>query len=364
MTPQQFFRPEILADRAYHVPTAEGMIKLDAMENPYTWPPEMISGWLDHLRAAHPNRYPDPQAPALKQALRSYAGIPAGSDILLGNGSDEILLILLTALVGQEEIKVLAPEPTFVMYRQIAHWLDIEFIGVPLQADFSLDAEAMLAAVKTHSPRIIFLAYPNNPTGNLFETALIEEIVKTTPGLVVVDEAYAPFAQASFMDELGNHDNLLVLRTLSKLGLAGLRLGFLAGPQKWLEQFDKLRLPYNINILTQLSAEYALSHIEMFQQQTSRIREDRELLARKLSSLPDIEVFPSAANFILFRVHEASRVFEALRQQGILIKNLDPCGGLLRNCLRVTVGTPEENRRFIEALYRILAVTPIESGPE
>ncbi len=359
MTPQQFFRPDILAERAYHVPSAEGMIKLDAMENPYTWPPEMIEGWLDHLRSAHPNRYPDPQAPALKQALRVYAGVPESAGLLLGNGSDEILLILMTALVGQAGARVLAPEPTFVMYHQIARWLDIEFIGVPLRQDFSLDAETMLEALARHCPRIVFLAYPNNPTGNLFDPELVETIITSAPGLVVLDEAYAPFAQSSFMGKLGKHPNLLVMRTLSKLGLAGLRLGYLAGSSEWLQQFDKLRLPYNINILTQLSAEYALIHSDLFEQQTARIRQDREWLARELSRLPGVEAFPSAANFILFRVDEANRTFDSLKQQGILIKNLDPAGGSLQGCLRVTVGTPEENLRFIEALREILN----DSGP-
>ncbi len=354
MTPQQFFRPDILADSAYHVPSAAGLIKLDAMENPYDWPQDMVDGWLDHLRLAHPNRYPDPEASALKAALRDYAQIPAGADILLGNGSDEIIQILLAALVGQPGTKVLAPEPTFVMYRQIAHWLNLEFVGVPLREDFSLDSEGMLSALQIHQPRIVFLAYPNNPTGNLFDPQSIEEILKVAPGLVVVDEAYAPFAQTSFMNRIGSVDNLLVMRTLSKLGLAGLRLGFVAGPRAWLAQFDKLRLPYNINILTQLSAEYALAHSEVFEHQTARIRADREALAHELSRLPGVEVFPSAANFLLLRLTNASRIFEHLKQQGILIKNLDSAGGRLRNCLRVTVGTPVENQRFLESLKGIL----------
>jgi len=260
MTPERFFRPDILAASAYHVPAFEGPVKLDAMENPYPWPAEMVDAWLDHLRHARPNRYPDPQAPALKAALRRFAAIPDRAELLLGNGSDEIILILLTALVGQPDAKVMAPEPTFVMYREIARWLDIPFVGVPLRADFSLDPDAMLAAVEHYRPRIVFIAYPNNPTGNLFDPDVIEAVIARTPGLVVVDEAYAPFAQTSFMERLDDHGNLLILRTLSKLGLAGLRLGYLVGAPAWLTHFDKLRLPYNINVLTQLSTEFALRH--------------------------------------------------------------------------------------------------------
>lgn len=350
ITPLGFFRPEILADKAYCVPSAEGMIKLDAMENPYPWPETMVQAWLNHLRQAQPNRYPNPQAPALKAALRAYAKVPEEAELLLGNGSDEIIQILLSALVGQAGATVLAPEPTFVMYRQIAKWLKLDFIGVPLRADFSLDPQAMLVAIERHQPKVVFLAYPNNPTGNLFDASVIAQIIEHTPGLVILDEAYAPFAQASFMDKIGQFDNLLVMQTLSKLGLAGLRLGFLAGPRAWLEQFDKLRLPYNINVLTQLSAEFALAHREVFEQQVARICADRGMLVSELTTWPQVEVFPSATNFILLRVPDADRVFESLRQQGILIKNFNPLGGILKGCLRVTVGTPAENQAFLRAL--------------
>ncbi|BCX81476.1 histidinol-phosphate aminotransferase [Methylomarinovum caldicuralii] len=354
MRPENFFRPDILAASAYHVPDATGFIKLDAMENPYDWPPEMVEAWLDHLRRAHPNRYPDPQAPTLKQALRRYARVPEGMAILLGNGSDEIIQILLMALVGREHATVLAPQPTFVMYQEIARWLNLDFVGVPLQADFGLDGAAMREAIARHRPEVVFLAYPNNPTGNLFDAALMEEIIRHAPGLVVVDEAYAPFAQATFMDRLERFDNLLVMRTLSKLGLAGLRLGFLVGRPDWLAHFDKLRLPYNINVLTQLSAEFALGHADVFAAQTAAIRVERDRLFQALSRLPGVKAFPSAANFILLQVPGADQVFEALKRRGILVKNLSSAGGLLRDCLRVTVGTPEENRAFLDALRAVL----------
>jgi histidinol-phosphate aminotransferase len=345
---KEFFRPKTLAATAYEVASAEGMIKLDAMENPYPWPKALVDEWLAHLRQASPNRYPDPKALALKEALRRYAKIPEAAEILLGNGSDEILQILLSALAGQQA-KVLAPEPSFVMYRKIAEQLSVDFIGIPLNPDFSLNLETWLLALKTLRPKIVFLAFPNNPTGNLFDPEAIYQIIEHTPGLVVVDEAYAPFAQVSFMDKVGQLENLLVVQTLSKLGLAGLRLGFLAGPKPWLEQFDKLRLPYNINVLTQLSAEFALAHFEVFERQTARIRADRDQLLAELARLP-VEVFPSAANFVLFRVANADQVFERLKRQGVLIKNLNPQGGLLKGCLRVTVGTPQENQAFLNAL--------------
>ncbi len=345
---KEFFHPQILAATVYEVASAEGMIKLDAMENPYPWPKALVEEWLVHLSQASPNRYPDTKAFKLKEALRRYAKIPKAAEILLGNGSDEIIQILLLALAGQQA-KVLAPEPSFVMYRKIAEQLNLDFIGIPLNPDFSLNLETWLLALKTLKPKIVFLAFPNNPTGNLFDPYAIYQIIEHTPGLVVVDEAYAPFAKMSFMDKVGQLENLLVMQTLSKLGLAGLRLGFLAGPKPWLEQFEKLRLPYNINVLTQLSAEFALAYFEVFERQIARIRADREKLFSELARLP-VEVFPSAANFILFRVANADQVFECLKRQGVLIKNLNPQGGLLKGCLRVTVGTPQENQAFLNAL--------------
>ncbi len=351
-----FFRPEILKLNAYHVPSAEEMVKLDAMENPYHWPPEMVEAWLDRLRNIRPNRYPDPQPEHLKHALKIHAKVPENMEILLGNGSDEIIQILLMALAGKPEATVMTPQPTFVMYQQLAVSLGLKCIGVPLQKDFSLDREAMLSALDQYRPQIVFLAYPNNPSGNLFDEKVILEIIEKSPGLVILDEAYAPFAQASFMERLSQFDNLLVMRTLSKLGLAGLRLGFLAGRRAWLEQLDKLRLPYNINVLTQITAEFALANAAVFEQQTAQIRSDRTKMYQQLQNLPQVEVFPSAANFILFRVPDADTVFHKLKQQGILIKNLHPSGGLLTNCLRVTIGTPGENEVFLTALKT--ALTP------
>ena len=214
---------------------------------------------------------------------------------------------------------------------------------------------ALRAAIAEHAPKAVFLAYPNNPTGNAFARADVLEILRSAPGLVVLDEAYAPFADDSFMPELADFPNLLVMRTLSKLGLAGLRLGFLAGHPAWIEQLDKLRLPYNINVLTQLTAEFALSRHAVFDAQVARIRRDRELMAARLRALP-LRVFPSQANFLTFRVLEksADEIFQALRDGGVLIKNLSPAGGLLRGCLRATVGTSEENQLFMEVLTAAL----------
>jgi histidinol-phosphate aminotransferase len=347
-------RPEIRALAAYHVPDAGGLIKLDAMENPYTWPEWLVEEWLGVLREVSLNRYPDPTARPLRARLREAMGVPPGMELLLGNGSDELIQMIALAVGGANRV-VLAPEPSFAMYRIIATLAGMRYEGVALRTpDFGLDMPAMRAAIRHHRPAVVFLAYPNNPTGNLFAAEELHELIRLSPGLVVVDEAYAPFADETFMGELGRYDNLLVLRTLSKMGLAGLRLGLLAGPPEWLSELEKTRLPYNINTLTQASAELALRHRAVFDEQTARIRADREALHARLAALLGLTVFPSRANFLLFRVPEgrAGAFFEGLKAAGVLVKNLDGAGGPLRDCLRVTVGTPEENAAFLTALQK------------
>ncbi|MBI3778158.1 MAG: histidinol-phosphate transaminase [Gammaproteobacteria bacterium] len=351
----RLIRPEIRALKAYHVPDATGLVKLDAMENPYSWPEDVRREWLATLQSVALNRYPDPEARRLRERLRGALAVPAGMELMLGNGSDELIQIVLMALSKPGAV-VLAPTPTFVMYEMIATFTGMKFVGVPLTADFSLDTPAMLDAVATHKPAVIFLAYPNNPTGNLFASGDVARIIEASSGLVVLDEAYHAFAGQSFMDRLGKYDNLLVMRTLSKQGLAGLRLGILAGPAPWLQEFNKLRLPYNIGCLTQASAEFALTHLPLLDEQARQIRRDREHLFQALSRLRGVHAWPSQTNFILFRIagRDANEVFEGLRARGVLIKNLNSSGGVLKGCLRVTVGTPDENAAFLKALEAAL----------
>jgi histidinol-phosphate aminotransferase len=351
----KFFRPELLSMSAYKVADAKNLIKLDAMENPYTWPECIQQQWLETLKSCAINRYPDPEAQLLITALRASNDIPPESAVLLGNGSDEIIQILLMALPSTA--MVLAPEPSFVMYKQVARSLALKFTGIPLSSeDFSLDLPAMLAAIASFQPALIFLAFPNNPTGNLFDLDAIKQILSTADGLVVIDEAYAPFADASFLNELANYENLLVMRTLSKLGLAGLRLGFLVGSPQIIEQLNKIRLPYNINTLTQVTASFALNHNDFLLAQTQTLRAERSLLLNTLQNLAGIKAYPSAANFILFRTLDlpANHVFASIKEQGILIKNLSHQGGSLENCLRVTIGTESENQAFLTALKKAL----------
>lgn len=349
---QPLIRPEIRALKAYHVPDATGLIKLDAMENPYSWSEDLRREWLESLRGVHLNRYPDPQGSELQAALRESMGIPEDMGLLLGNGSDE-LIQMLALTVAQPGRKILSLDPGFVMYRMIALFAGMEYVGVPLRGeDFSLDLPAVLEAMDREQPAVIFLAYPNNPTGNLFDSDAVERIVEAASGLVVVDEAYAPFTDRSFLPRLGDRPSLLVMRTVSKMGLAGLRLGYLAGPGEWLSEIDKTRLPYNINVLTQASAAFALRHKDVLDEQTHRVRGERARLQKALSTVDPVHPYPSEANFILLRMPagRADEIFESLKASGVLVKNLNGAHPLLADCLRVTVGRPEENDAFLVAL--------------
>jgi histidinol-phosphate aminotransferase len=353
-SPESLVRREILDLKAYHVAPAEGFVKLDAMENPYRLPAALAAEMGARLAEVAINRYPDPTAPRLKRALREAMGIPDALGVMIGNGSDEVLQIISLAL-ARPGATVVAPEPSFVMYRMCAIAAGLRYVGVPLRADFSLDEEAMLAAVRVENAALTWLAYPNNPTGNLFSREAILRLVAASPGLVVVDEAYYAFSGgASLLDEVGRHPNLVLVRTVSKLGLAGLRVGLAIGPYDWLEQFEKLRPPYNVNALSMAAAELVLGHREALDEQTRRIVEERARLEKALDALPGVRRHPSAANFILARVPDAPAAFEGLKARGILVRTFHGSHPLLAHCLRLTVGTAEENARLLEALASVL----------
>jgi histidinol-phosphate aminotransferase len=350
---QSLVRREILDLHAYHVPDSAGYVKLDAMENPYPLPQSLCDEIAAAVASAAINRYPDPSAASLKAKIRAVTGLPEGMEVMLGNGSDELIQLLAMA-VGRPGATLLSVEPSFVMYRMIATFTGMRYIGVPLAADFSLDLSATLAAIAREKPALVFLAYPNNPTGNLFSADAVRQIIEAAPGLVVVDEAYYAFASDSFIPHLVDHPNLLVMRTFSKLGMAGLRLGFLAGPAAWLDQLEKLRLPYNVGVLPQLVAEKLLDHHDVLLQQAELLKLERANLRRQLEAVPGVHVYPSEANFLLFRVANATAVFDGLKQRSVLIKNLNGGHPMLSDCLRVTVGTADEGAKFMAALQDTL----------
>jgi histidinol-phosphate aminotransferase len=342
-------RPDVQALTSYVVNKAHGLIKLDAMENPYTLS-AALRGQLAHVLADVPvNRYPDGAGDAVKSALSASLDLPEGVALLLGNGSDEIIQLITTAIAAPDAC-VLAPEPTFVMYRLNAQYANLRFVGVPLRDDFSLDEPAMLAAMERERPRLVWLAYPNNPTGNRFAPSSIERILAAAPGLVVVDEAYYAFADDSFLRRVLDFDNLLVVRTVSKIGLAGLRLGYAAGHPAWIAQIDKVRPPYNVNSLTQAAVPVILAAGAELGQQAATLRSERDRLERAFRSRQDVAVFATETNFVLVRVPAADAWASALRRAGIVIKSLHGYHPLTANCLRITVGTPAENDALLAAL--------------
>jgi len=353
---ERWVKSEIKEISAYHVPPAGKMIKLDAMENPYQWPDSMQAEWLELMSGVDVNRYPDPQADLVKDWLRKTMPIPKQASVTLGNGSDELIQMIAMTLGGEGRC-IFSLEPCFVMYPMIAKFLGMDFHSVPLnKEDFSIDLPATLRVIHQYQPAVIFLAYPNNPTGNLFAEADLLAMIDVADGVVVIDEAYAPFTDESFLPKLMDFPNVLVMRTVSKMGLAGLRLGLLIGAPAWIEQIDKTRLPYNINVLTQETASFAFKHQAVFDAQTQAIRQERDQLIVKLSQLSKIKVYPSDANFVLIRLlgHDASELHAALKNQGILVKNLHGSSPLLDQCLRITVGNEAENTQFFNAFSALL----------
>ena len=350
--PLRFIRQDIQSMHAYAIQPSEGMVKLDAMENPFTLPAPLQAALGQRLGAVAVNRYPGQRIEDLKQALAAYVDLPPGYALMLGNGSDELIALLAMAC-DMPGATILAPEPGFVMYAMSAQLQGLAFHGVPLTADFELDEAAMLAAIAQHKPSIVYLAYPNNPTGNLWSDDTIEKIVLAQGaqgGLVVMDEAYQPFASRSYADRIARHSHVLLMRTLSKFGLAGVRLGYMIGPKALVAEIDKVRPPYNISVLNTECALFALEHADVFATQAKDLRAQRARLLKELASLAGVTPFPSEANMILVRVPDAAKTFEGLKAQGVLIKNVSKMHPLLANCLRLTVGTAPENTQLLAAM--------------
>ena len=358
--PLRFIRQDIQSMHAYAIQDSAGMVKLDAMENPFSLSPELQAQLGARLGAVAINRYPGARIDELKQALARYVDLPDGCGLMLGNGSDELISLLAMAC-DVPGASILSPMPGFVMYAMGAQLQGLAFHGVPLTADFELDEVAMLAALRAHQPAITYIAYPNNPTANLWDAAVIRRLIAeaaTFGGLVVMDEAYQPFSSRSWLDQIRAdptaNANVLLMRTLSKFGLAGVRLGYMLGPQTLVHEVDKLRPPYNVSVLNAECALFALEHADVFAQQATQIREQRSVLLDALARMPGVTPFPSDANMVLARVPDAQRCFDGLKARGILVKNVSKMHPSLANCLRLTVGTPAETALLISALQQAL----------
>ena len=349
---QSTIRQDVQSMHAYAIQPSAGFIKLDAMENPFRLPPELQRELGERLSRVAINRYPAQCIADLVAALSRAVERPAGCKLIVSNGSDELIDILSVAC-DVPGATVLAPLPGFVMYEMSARLRGLKFVGVPLSADFELDEAAMLAAIDDHRPAITYIAYPNNPTANLFSDAIIDRIVAAVgaqQGLVVFDEAYQPFASRTWMQRMAAHEHVLVLRTLSKFGLAGVRLGYLCGPAALIDEIDKVRPPYNVSVLNAEASLFALDHADEYARQAALLKSERQRLQQALAGLTDVHAFPSEANMILVRVPDAKRIFEGMKSHGVLVKHIAGLHPLLANCLRLTVGAPEENDTMIRAL--------------
>lgn len=345
-------RQDVQSMHAYAIQPSAGLVKLDAMENPFRLPAALQQELGERLGAVALNRYPAESVARVQAALAQFIGMPAGCALMLGNGSDELISLLALAC-DVPGATVLAPLPGFVMYEMSARLRGLSFVGVPLTPDFELDEAAMLQAIESHRPALTYIAYPNNPTANLFDDAVIDRIVAAVGrqnGLVVFDEAYQPFSSRSWLQRMAAQPHVLVMRTLSKFGLAGVRLGYMVGAAELIAQVDKVRPPYNISVLNAEATLFALDHADEFARQAAILCEERVRLQAALAALPGVEPFPSEANMILVRVPDAKRAFAGMKQRGVLVKNVEGLHPLLANCLRLTVGTPEENTLMLAAL--------------
>lgn len=342
-------RRDVQGMHGYAVQPSAGLVKLDTMENPHRLPPALRQALGERLGQVALNRYPAERGLDLCAALAAHADMPADCQIMLGNGSDEIITLLTQAAMTPGAC-VLAPVPGFVMYEMTAKLLGLRFVGVPLTPTFELDDAAMLAAIHAHQPALVYLAMPNNPTANLWDEAVVERVVLASPGLVVIDEAYQPFAERDALPLLRRYEHVLIMRTMSKFGLAGVRIGYLMARKPLIQEIDKLRPPFNVSVLNAEAALFALEHAQTYADQAEQIRSERERLLQQLPQLPGVQPFPSQANMILARVPNAKRAFAGLRERGVLVKNVEGLHPLLENCLRLTVGTPDENSKLLAAL--------------
>lgn len=356
----RYLRADVQGMHGYAVQPSAGFVKVDTMENPFRLPPALRQALGERLADVALNRYPAERGDVLRAELAKHANMPEGCDIMLGNGSDE-LISLLTLAADVPGNVVMAPLPGFVMYEMSAKLQGLKFVGVPLTPDFELDGPAMLAAVREHQPALLYIAYPNNPTANLWDDDVVDAIIEAAPGLVVIDEAYQPFAARDSLARLRRHEHVVLMRTMSKFGLAGVRIGYMMGRQPLIAEIDKLRPPFNISVLNCEAALFALEHVDEYAKQAATIRAEREKLGDAMKLLAGVRPFPSEANMILARVPDAKRVFEGMRARGVLVKNVSGLHPLLANCIRITIGTPDENPQTLAALRGALQDLEIQA---
>ena len=348
----QLVKEKVQSLKAYHVENIDCEIKLHANENSFPLPPEILKQFEEVFKSTELNRYPDPDCGSLKQTLAKRLDVTP-ANLAIGNGSDELIQILLQVFCDPGET-VGFPDPTFAMYHIIAQGMGLKSQTHPLDDQWDFKAEPFLETMAASQARIAFLSYPNNPTGNCYCASEVQKVIENFSGIVVLDEAYHDFAGKSFLSELPKHNNLVILRSLSKIGLAALRVGYAIADPIIIEQIDKVRLPYNSNTLSQKLTDRLLNHFTPVQKQLDALIKERDGMIRELSKFKSLKVFPSDANFVLFRVEQdPDALFKQLMESGILIRDLSN-HPRLKNCLRVTIGTPDENKAFLKKMSHII----------
>lgn len=349
VNPLALTRPQIRQLQAYESKLYPGVVKMDANENPFPWPEGMRQALF--AEAITFNRYPDSTAKELKEAIANYTGVKS-DEILVGNGSDEVIQLVLSTFGGEGKSVVLHP-PTFGMYEAAARISATGVIKVSLREGLYLDTEGVLAAARSPEVNIIILCSPNNPTGTLFERVELLRLVSETGKIIIMDEAYAEFSGESIIDEINNYPNLLVMRTFSKaFALAGLRLGYLLGQALTIDLINRVRQPFNVNLMTQRAGIIALNYLEQYRAQVETIKAETTKLYEALSDIPDFKVYPTQANFILFQPEDPDFWAKELFNRGFLVRHMGDLP-VLGKCLRLSAGLPEENQAFIQALRAI-----------
>jgi len=343
-------RSDVAELKPYIVHDVPHSMKMDANENPYEMPDNIRDEISQEIQRHHFNRYPDPSASELRNALASQLGVNP-NQMVIGNGSDELISYLISVF-GGDGAGVIFPTPTFSIYGIFAKVWGTKTMGIPLSEDFALKQDEIISGMDSFKKSIVFISYPNNPTANCFSEQSIRDIIEhDSPSIIVLDEAYSEFSGKTLLPLLTEYENLVILRTFSKaFGLAGLRIGYMIASEKIAEQIMKVKMVYNINSLSQKIALILLKHKDQMSGYIRQILLERERLIGGIDRIDGITRFHSDANFILFRTkNDAESLFANLLDNGILIRNLNE-NGLLKNCLRVTVGKPEENDAFLTTL--------------
>ncbi len=344
-------RPNVKSLKAYHVDNYDCKIKLHANENPFQLPTEILDLISASFKDFEFNRYPDPGCLQLREAISKIANIPS-QNLIVGNGSDELLQLIMQVFCGPGD-GVAFPDPSFAMYSILAKSMALKPVPFSLNGQWDFKAETLLEIVEQNQTKVVFFSFPNNPTGNCFSSEEIEKILNEFKGIVVLDEAYFDFSRKTFKDRLTTNNNLIILRSLSKIGLASLRVGFAAACPLIIEELNKIRLPYNSNSFSQMVANEALKQFHLIQKQIDLIIQERTQLFNSLSQLSEVQVFPSDSNFLLFKTSQNSgEIFQKLAKKDILLRDLSS-HPKLKNCLRVTVGTPDENSKFLQEIKQI-----------